>query len=163
MNISQWLLSARGVSSLFIFGEPDQFPWELISTDGKHMICHHRNTIFAFTTTQNPSHWRHNERDGVSNHLHLDCLPNRLFRRRPKKTSKFRVTGLCEGITPVDSLHKGQVTRKMFPLTTSSCIGVIKWIVTHGTATDNNFVCGSGFLLSKYFCRKSGVISHLIL
>ena len=24
--------------------------------------------------------WRHNERDGVSNHRHLDCLLNRLFR-----------------------------------------------------------------------------------
>ena len=27
----------------------------------------------------------------------LDCLLNPLFRRRLKKTSKFRVTGLCEG------------------------------------------------------------------
>ena len=39
--------------------------------------------------------WRHNERDGVSNHQHLDCLLKRLFRRRSKKTSKPRVTGLC--------------------------------------------------------------------
>ena len=41
--------------------------------------------------------WRHNERDGVSNHQHHDCLLKRLFRRSSKKTSKFRVTGLCEG------------------------------------------------------------------
>ena len=41
--------------------------------------------------------WRHNERDGVSNHRRLDCLLNCLFRRRSKKTSKLRVTGLCEG------------------------------------------------------------------
>ena len=39
--------------------------------------------------------WRHNELDGVSNHQPHDCLLNRLFRRRPKKTSKIRVTGLC--------------------------------------------------------------------
>ena len=41
--------------------------------------------------------WRHNERDGVSNHQSDHCLPERLFRRRSKKTSKLRVTGLCEG------------------------------------------------------------------
>ena len=30
-----------------------------------------------------------------------DCLLNRLFRHRWKKTSKLRVTGLCEGNSPV--------------------------------------------------------------
>ena len=45
--------------------------------------------------------WRLNERDGVSNHRRLDCLLNRLFGRRSKKTSKLRVTGLCEGNPPV--------------------------------------------------------------
>ena len=44
--------------------------------------------------------WRHNGRDGVSNHQPPDCLLNRLFRRRSKKTSKLRVTGLCEGNSP---------------------------------------------------------------
>ena len=44
---------------------------------------------------------RHNEREGVSYHRRLDCLRNRLFRRRSKKTSKLRVTGLCEGNPPV--------------------------------------------------------------
>ena len=44
---------------------------------------------------------RHNERDGVSNHQHQDCLLNRLFRRRSKKTSKLCVTGLCAGNSPV--------------------------------------------------------------
>ena len=39
--------------------------------------------------------WRHNERHGVSNHQPHDCLFNCLFRRRSKKTSKLRVTGLC--------------------------------------------------------------------
>ena len=32
--------------------------------------------------------WRHNERDGVSNHRRLDCLLNRLFRRRSTKPPK---------------------------------------------------------------------------
>ena len=47
------------------------------------------------------SQWRHNGHDGVSNHQPHDCLLNHLFRRRSKKTSKFRVTGLCEGNSPV--------------------------------------------------------------
>ena len=42
-----------------------------------------------------------NTLDGVSNHQLHDCLLNRLFRRRSKKTSKLRVTGLCERNSPV--------------------------------------------------------------
>ena len=44
--------------------------------------------------------WRHNGHDGVSNHQPHDCLLNRLFRRRSKKTSKLRVTSLCAGNSP---------------------------------------------------------------
>ena len=64
-----------------------------------------------------PLHWRHNGRDGVSNHQPHGCLLNRLFRRRSKKTTKLRVTGLCAGNWPgpVNSPHKGPVMRKMFP------------------------------------------------
>ena len=45
--------------------------------------------------------WRHDELDGISNHQCLDCLLNRSFRCRSKKASKLRVTGLCEGTSPV--------------------------------------------------------------
>ena len=41
--------------------------------------------------------WRHNERDGISNYRRCYCLLDRLSRRRTKKISKVRVTGLCEG------------------------------------------------------------------
>ena len=44
--------------------------------------------------------WCHNGRDSVSNHQPHDCLLNSLFGRRSKKTSKFRVTGLCVGNSP---------------------------------------------------------------
>ena len=44
--------------------------------------------------------WRHNGRGSVSNHQHHDCLLKRLYRRRSKKTSKLRVTGLCAGNSP---------------------------------------------------------------
>ena len=45
--------------------------------------------------------WRHNGHDGVSNHQPHDCLLNRLFRNRSKKTSKPRITGICAGNSPV--------------------------------------------------------------
>ena len=61
-------------------------------------------------------HWCHNDHDDVSNHLPHRCLLNHLFRHRSKKTSKLRITGLCVGNSPgpVNSPHKGPVTRKMF-------------------------------------------------
>ena len=48
-----------------------------------------------------PLQWRHNELDAVSIHQPHDCLLSRLFRRKSKKTSKLRVTGLCAGNSPV--------------------------------------------------------------
>ena len=61
--------------------------------------------------------WRHNDYGSVSNHQPHGCLLNRLFRRISKKISKLRVTWLCAGNSPgpVNSPHKGPVTRKMFP------------------------------------------------
>ena len=60
--------------------------------------------------------WRHNERNGISNLRPHDCLSNRLFRRKSKKTSKLRVTGFCEGNSPVTGEFPAQrpVTWKMF-------------------------------------------------
>ena len=48
-----------------------------------------------------PLLWRHNDRDGVSIHQPHDCLLNRLFRRRSKKTSTLCGTGYCVGNSPV--------------------------------------------------------------
>ena len=54
--------------------------------------------------------WRHNGRDSVSNHQsYRACLLNRLFRRRWKKTSKLRVTGLCVGNSPVTGEFPAQM------------------------------------------------------
>ena len=63
------------------------------------------------------SRWRHNEHDGVSNCQPHGCSLNRLYKCRSKKISKLRVTGLCAGTSPgpMNSPHKGPVTRKMFP------------------------------------------------
>ena len=71
----------------------------------------------AILVTLHSFRWRNNGRDGVSNHQPHYCLLNRLFRRRSKKTSKLRVTGLLREIHrwPVNSPHKWPVTRKTFP------------------------------------------------
>ena len=64
-------------------------------------------SLLADTTKYNRTHtlqWRHNGHDDVSDHQPYDCLLNRLFRRRWKKASKLRVSGLCEG----DSLVTGE-------------------------------------------------------
>ena len=53
--------------------------------------------------------WRHNGRDSVSNHQPKDCLLNRLFRRRSKKTSRLRVTGLCAGNSAVTGEFPAQM------------------------------------------------------
>ena len=45
--------------------------------------------------------WHHNGGDGGSNRQPRDCLLNRLLRRRSNITSKLRVTGLCEGNSPM--------------------------------------------------------------
>ena len=74
-----------------------------------------------------PWEWRHNERDGVSNYQRLGCLHNRLFRRISKKTSKLRVTGLCEGNSPVTGEFPAQRASNAdfcFHLMTSSCKGI---------------------------------------
>ena len=64
---------------------------------GKFKIC--RNTLL----------WRHTGHDGVSNHQPHDCLPNRPFRRRSKKTLKLCVTGLCAGNSPVTGEFPAQM------------------------------------------------------
>ena len=63
--------------------------------------------------------WRHKEHDGVSNHKRIHCLLNCWFRRRSKKTSKLRVTGLCAG----NSL----VTGEFYAQRTSNAESVCIW------------------------------------
>ena len=67
--------------------------------------------------------WRHNGRDCVSNHQPHDCLLNSLFGRRSKKTSKFRVSGLCVGNSPETGEFPAQMASNadfFFHLMTSS-------------------------------------------
>ena len=76
----------------------------------------HRSLLLCVLLTSTLQ-WCHNGHDSVSNHQPHDGLLNRLSRRRSRKTSKLRVTGLCAGNSPGtgESQHKWPVTRKMFP------------------------------------------------
>ena len=57
-------------------------------------------SILRFRTCRWSLRWRHNGRGSISNHQPHLCSLNRWFRRRPKKTLKLRVTGLCAGNSP---------------------------------------------------------------
>ena len=73
--------------------------------------------------------WRHNGRDGVSNHWRLECLFKRLFRRRSKKTSKLCIAGPCAGNSPVTGEFPAQRA--------SNAENVFIWWCHHGMWISN--------------------------
>ena len=78
--------------------------------------------------------WRHNEHGSVSNHQPHDCLLKRLFRRRSKKTSKPRVTGLCVGNSPGTGEFPAQMA--------SNAENVSSWWRHHGeTIPKSRIMC----------------------
>ena len=76
------------------------FAWPPSAFNDLFNNCCETSTWHAYQPPY-PLQWRHNGRDGVSNHQPYDCLPNRLFRGRSQKSSKLRITGLCVGNSPV--------------------------------------------------------------
>ena len=84
--------------------------------------------------------WRHNGRDSVSNHQPHHCLLNRLFRRRSKKTSKLRVTGLCVGNSP----GTGEFPAQMAKNAENGSI----WWRHHGTVEKHYWVTSSTYCSS---------------
>ena len=67
--------------------------------NGKCISCI-GNVTYMYSCHKFSLQWRHNGSDNVSKKQPHDCFLNRLFRRRSKKTSKPRVTGLCAGNSP---------------------------------------------------------------
>ena len=55
--------------------------------------------------------WRHNERNGASNHRRINCLLNQI--KEKSSASLAFAWGIHRRL--VNSPHKGPVTRKMFP------------------------------------------------
>ena len=64
-------------------------------------LCKVQGRARTFCTSTCTLQLRHNYHNGVWSHQHHDCLLNRLFRHRRKKTSKLRVTGLCAVNSPM--------------------------------------------------------------
>ena len=99
--VRYWALkSAYG----YVFNTQDAYSWHIysgiLSWYNIMITTHHIKLLSEWINYS--SQWRHNGRgDGVSNHRCIDCLLSRLLRRKSKKTSKLRVTGLCEGDPPV--------------------------------------------------------------
>ena len=110
--------------------------------------------------------WHHNGRNGVSKHWRLDCLLNRLFRCRSKKTSKLRVTGLCEGNSPVTGEFPAQ--RACYAENVSIwwrhhicavCLAMLLWHPDKGTLTVLSAFC----VTTDGFSAKSVGNAELLL
>ena len=94
--------------------------------------------------------WRHNGRDGVSNHQPHHCLLNRSFRRRLKKTSKLSATGLCVGNSPMTGEFPAQMA--------SNAENVSIWWRHHGNARS---VLRDELHIHQEFCHYRGVFISL--
>ena len=114
-HISWNVLQNAGVL-LFIeskFGHIIKINWNEFEMRIKSAVTHYHSKLSL--------QWRNNVCDCFSNHRCLDCLLNRLFKRRskhkkPRKYQSSASLACVRGIHrwPVVSPHKGPVTRKMF-------------------------------------------------
>ena len=103
----------------YIYIYSNAFPWKKIFEFGFTEVCPllpncgnkscNQCWISNFWMHQCALQWHHNGRGGVSNHQPRDCLLNRLFRRRSKKTLKLCVTGLCAWNSPVTGEFPAQM------------------------------------------------------
>ena len=136
MFILYYVLSVRLTLSWLVmtpFGEPVVPDWKQNKTN--YSDFQNLSQLHSKKSLQ----WRHNERYCVSNHRRLDCLPNHLFRCISKKTSKLRVTGLCEGKPPVTSGFPSQRASNTENVSinymTSPCgeslLGLLSWYMCH--------------------------------
>ena len=79
----------------------DQYPLTINALLFVTSWKHERSYINMVSIRMCPLEWRHNEWNGTWNHQTDDCLLSRLFWHKSKKTSNFRVSGLCEGHSKV--------------------------------------------------------------
>ena len=127
-NNHSWLL--RNLSTLYIIYFPIiRVARMILNYHVDNCICKFSRPRFAmliYVLANDPlliffykgPQWRHNKRDCVSNHRRVDCLLSSLFRRRSRKQQYSVSLAFIRGIHwwPVNSPHKGPVTRKMFPV-----------------------------------------------
>ena len=105
--------------------------------------------IMGLLTSQplQPSQWHYNGCDGVTIDQPHDCLLNRLFRRRSKKTSKLRAIGLCERNSPMTGEFPAQraSNAEMFPFddviydSCDSRVSQVSLVIADGLVPNKNF------------------------
>ena len=113
--------------------------------------------------------WRHNGLESVSNHQPHECLLNRSFGRRSRKTSKLRVTGLCAGTGEFPAQMASDAQRDQ------SCMSKV-WIFCQVVA---KFLCiqilkmyddireyiadlDSHFSIKHGICFSDGIVTNLL-
>ena len=120
---------------------------------------------YSFTTSDEiqfwtPLQWRHNERNGVSNHRRLHCLLSCCFRHRSKKTSKLRVTGLCERNSTVTGEFPAQKTSDAENVS-------IRWrhhaILADYNLINNSMTLGDTAVRSSYTAVIRPMAMHILL
>ena len=102
----QYPFLVHGVSAIAVIGQANKGSLLVHCDVEKEKAGIGASYTISFITSF-PLLWRHNGRDGVSNHQPHDYLLNGSFRRRSKKTSKPRVIGLCEGLLPHKQYFSG--------------------------------------------------------
>ena len=105
--------------------------------------------------------WRHNGCNGISNHQLNDCLHNRIFRRRSKKTSSAASLAFLREINrwPVNSPHKRPVKQKMIPfdivIRMIQVFDYLKWN-TMITSSNGNIFRVTGHLCGEFTGHHKG-------
>ena len=98
---SSGITMITGTCNAFTMFIPVQYPEYGLCT------CGYERPIFRHLSYPSTLHWRHNEGDGVPNHMCLGWLLNRLFRRRTKEHQISVSLAFVRG-WPVVPLTKGQ-------------------------------------------------------
>ena len=134
--------------------------------------CHMRVIAPQIAGDSTTLQWRHNGHDSVSNHQPLDCLLDRLFRRRSKKTSKLRVTGLCAGNSPGTGEFPAQMASnaEMFPfddvimkgpvLRIGKCFRVFTNRIKRGGGSTLRRVGIKGWINDRFQGHPAGTLPH---
>ena len=109
--------------------------------------------------------WRHNGRDSVSNHQHHDCFLNRLFRHRSKKNQSSASLAFVRGIhrRPVNSPHKGPVTRKIFPFDDVIIMNWFIWMTSEAVLCVTPYRQSISGAMLVYLIISYDFITHVIL
>ena len=103
----------------------------------------------------------------------LTCLFNRSFRRRSNKTSKLRVTGLCEGNSPVTGEFPAQMAsnaeKGSHLMTSSRCIAVCSLLCYVPDALEGSLILsvdgeiGGSDVLFKFFRHITRTLQRMTL